>query len=180
MFPNFYHSYRAIIFPFITTHINCVSHARKCFCSTASKRRDVILFPGQGTQFVGMAQSLMNIPGVKQLFETANKVLGYDLLGKCLDGPKEDLDKTIYCQPAVFVASLAALEKYKVTKNGRFRRLYVSEDTVTAGFSVGEFAALVLSKSLTFEDGKTQFARKIHKVIHHLDLNIPHPFKPLG
>ena len=60
-----------------------------------------------------MTARLTKIPVVKQLFETANKILGYNLLELCLNGPKTELDRTMYCQPAVFVASLAALEKYK-------------------------------------------------------------------
>lgn len=60
-----------------------------------------------------MAASLTKMRAVKQLFNTANEILSYDLLGLCLKGPKAKLDKTMYCQPAVFVASLAALEKYK-------------------------------------------------------------------
>ena len=79
----------------------------------------MLLFPGQGSQFVGMTKTMVNTPAVKQMFDTASDILGYDLLGKCLDGPKEELYKTMYCQPAVFVASLAALEKYMETQQER-------------------------------------------------------------
>lgn len=101
----------AIAFTIIIIRKSFHQHCR-VFCSRP-KPRDVILFPGQGSQFVGMAASLAKMPVVKQLFETANKILGYDLLELCLNGPKAELDRTVYCQPAVFVASLAALEKYK-------------------------------------------------------------------
>ena len=73
----------------------------------------VLLFPGQGSQFVGMGKKLIDIPKVQEIFEHANEILGYDLLDICLNGPKEKLNKTVYCQPAVFVTSLAAVEKLK-------------------------------------------------------------------
>lgn len=74
-------------------------------------RCSVLLFPGQGSQAVGMGGGLLRFPRVRQLYEAAHRVLGYDLLELCLQGPQEDLDRTVHCQPAVFVASLAALEK---------------------------------------------------------------------
>lgn len=92
---------------------------KKSSCTFTPQQRHVFLFPGQGSQYVGMAKMLASHEKVKKLFETASDVLGYDLLRKCLSGPKSELDKTIYCQPAVFVASLAALEWYKVIENGR-------------------------------------------------------------
>lgn len=49
----------------------------------------------------------------RHLFDAAKHILGYDLLKLCLEGPKESLDRTVHCQPAVFVASLAAAEKLK-------------------------------------------------------------------
>lgn len=74
-------------------------------------RCSVLLFPGQGSQMVGMGGGLLGFPRVRQLYEAAHRVLGYDLLELCLHGPQEDLDRTVHCQPAVFVASLAAVEK---------------------------------------------------------------------
>lgn len=73
----------------------------------------VLLFPGQGSQVVGMGQKLLPYPGVKELYEKASHMLGYDLLNLCLNGPKTELDKTIYCQPALFVTSLAGVERLK-------------------------------------------------------------------
>lgn len=71
----------------------------------------VLLFPGQGSQFVGMGRGLLQYPGVRDMYRLAEKVLGYDLLSLCLEGPRDELDRTRHCQPAVFVASLAAVEK---------------------------------------------------------------------
>lgn len=71
----------------------------------------VLLFPGQGSQFVGMGRGLTKYPNVKDMFSAAQRILGYDLLSLCLEGPEEELLKTVHCQPAVFVTSLAAVEK---------------------------------------------------------------------
>lgn len=71
----------------------------------------VLLFPGQGSQFVGMGRGLQQYPAVRDMYRLAEKVLGYDLLSLCLEGPRDELDRTQRCQPAVFVASLAAVEK---------------------------------------------------------------------
>lgn len=107
------------------------------------------MFPGQGAQFVGMAKDLIAVPKAKQLFDHASEVLKYDLAKICIEGPKSKLDQTIYCQPAIFVSSLAALEKF------RRDAPHLEENiTETAGFSVGEFASLVLAGVLSFEDGK--------------------------
>ena len=77
------------------------------------REKCIFLFPGQGSQYVGMGSKLITYPGVKDMFTTANKILGYDLMDLCINGPKDKLDKTIYCQPAVFVTSLAAVNKLK-------------------------------------------------------------------
>ena len=71
------------------------------------------LFPGQGSQYVGMCKHFLHVPRVQELYETARKVLGYDLLNLCLNGPVEELSRTDICQPAVMVACLAALESLK-------------------------------------------------------------------
>merc|ERR1712195_426481 len=71
-----------------------------------------VLFPGQGTQTVGMGKLLIEGPhgdAAKEVYAKASKVLGYDLLDICLNGPKEKLDQTMYSQPAVVVTSLAAM-----------------------------------------------------------------------
>ena len=74
------------------------------------------LFPGQGSQVVGMTKKFRDVPSVARIFATAERVLGYDLKALCLRGPQEVLDQTVHCQPAVVVASLAALESLKETQ----------------------------------------------------------------
>ena len=77
------------------------------------RETSIFLFPGQGSQFVGMASKLLPYPNVKEMFEVASEILEYDLLKLCLEGPKSTLDSTIFCQPAIFVTSLAAVEKLR-------------------------------------------------------------------
>ena len=72
--------------------------------------RIAFLFPGQGPQTVGMGAALAEtLPSVRQLYDRAGKMLGYDLAKLCFEGPAEELDSTVYSQPALFVTSLAAL-----------------------------------------------------------------------
>ncbi|XP_052316622.1 malonyl-CoA-acyl carrier protein transacylase, mitochondrial isoform X2 [Oncorhynchus keta] len=107
----------------------------------------VLLFPGQGSQFVGMGRGLLKYRNVKDMFAVAQKILGYDLLSMCLDGPEEELMKTVHCQPAVFVTSLAAVERLNHENPAA-----IENCVAAAGFSVGEFAALVFSGAMDFTE----------------------------
>ncbi|MEL0097322.1 MAG: ACP S-malonyltransferase [Planctomycetaceae bacterium] len=107
------------------------------------------LFPGQGAQTVGMARELVtNVPAAKAMFDQASEVLGYDLAELCISGPSESLNTTDHSQPAIFVASLAALEALR-QENADL----VESCSATAGLSLGEYTALVFAGVLTFEDG---------------------------
>lgn len=106
------------------------------------------LFPGQGSQAVGMLKDSKDLPAVKRMLETAKKILGYDLLELCLNGPKEDLDNTIYSQPALFVGGLAAVERLRADNPSA-----VAAAAAAAGLSLGEYTALVFAGAMSFEDG---------------------------
>ncbi|KAL9909191.1 malonyl-CoA-acyl carrier protein transacylase beg [Glossina fuscipes fuscipes] len=110
------------------------------------KETSIVLFPGQGTQYVGMASRLMHFPEARRIFKLANEVLGYDLLKLCLEGPREKLNRTEYAQLAVMVSSLAALEQLREE-----RPKAIESCVATAGFSLGEFTSLVFAGSLPFD-----------------------------
>lgn len=114
------------------------------------KADTAFLFPGQGAQYVGMAGQLVkDVPKAKELFDKAADVLGYDLLKICVEGPKEKLDSTVYSQPAIFVSSLAAVEKLRMDQGEEA----ISKATVAAGLSLGEYTALCFAGAISFEDG---------------------------
>ena len=107
------------------------------------------LFPGQGAQTVGMARALCeNLSAARKLFDEAAGILGYDLREVCIRGPKERLDNTAVSQPAIYVASLAALESL------RSQHPEVEADCIaTAGLSLGEYTALTFAGVMSFADG---------------------------
>eukprot|EP00878_Enallax_costatus_P005660 GHUV01005936.1.p1 GENE.GHUV01005936.1~~GHUV01005936.1.p1 ORF type:complete len:315 (+),score=113.34 GHUV01005936.1:41-985(+) len=114
------------------------------------KPTTAFFFPGQGAQSVGMAKELVaECPAAKELFDKAADILGYDLLKVCVEGPKDKLDTTAISQPAIYVASLAAVEKLRATEG---EALLDSVD-VTCGLSLGEYTALAFAGAMSFEDG---------------------------
>ena len=103
------------------------------------------VFPGQGSQFVGMAQDLYEqFDDVKQTYKKAGEILGFDLAEICFNGPEEELKQTRVTQPAIFVHS-TVLVKLLFEKN--------SKPEMAAGHSLGEYSALYAAEALTFEDG---------------------------
>jgi [acyl-carrier-protein] S-malonyltransferase len=111
--------------------------------------RTAFLFPGQGAQTVGMAGAVCaQVPAAKAIFDQASETLGYDLLDVCVNGPAERLHATDVSQPAIFVASLAALEQLKATQPDA-----LNDVVATAGLSLGEYTALVFAGAMTFADG---------------------------
>lgn len=109
------------------------------------------VFPGQGAQFVGMGKDLYDQSDLaREYFEKANEILGFRITDLMFDGTPEDLKQTKVTQPAVFLHSVISA-------------FVMGEDfkpDMVAGHSLGEFSALVVSKSLTFEDGlKLVYAR---------------------
>lgn len=108
------------------------------------------MFPGQGAQFVGMCGDVVKeVPKAKELFDEASEILGYDLLKVCTEGPKEKLDSTVVSQPAIFVASMAAVEKLRQEEGQEA----IDAATCAMGLSLGEYSALCFAGALSFADG---------------------------
>lgn len=103
-----------------------------------------LLFPGQGSQQVGMGRDLaQSYPQCRSIYEEADEVLGFPLSRLCFDGPEEALDDTINTQPALFVTSLAILRALEAA---------LPADMV-AGHSLGELTALVACGSMDLAEG---------------------------
>lgn len=102
------------------------------------------LFPGQGSQSVGMGKALFEAHSeLKQVYAEATEVLGYDIADLCFNGPAETLNLTEHTQPALLVSSVAAL---RVLESAAITPLAV------AGHSLGEYTALVAAGGLTYRD----------------------------
>lgn len=107
-------------------------------------QRIAIVFPGQASQYVGMAKDLYDADsGVRRLYEAASSEIGEDLAELSFNGPADKLKETRFTQPAILIHSLAVLT---VMKNG------LPQASMTAGHSLGEYASLALSGVLTFEE----------------------------
>lgn len=103
-----------------------------------------IVFPGQGSQTVGMLQEFSNVPLRQQIFGAASDILQYDLWDLIVNGPKEKLDSTVYTQPALLVSS------YFLWK--RWQNEVGAIPSYFAGHSLGEYTALLAAEALSFED----------------------------
>lgn len=106
--------------------------------------RIALLFPGQGSQRVGMAADLFDSSAeVREIYERASEAIDVDLASISFEGPEEELTKTVNAQPALLVASVSALAL--LTKRGL-------EPWAAAGHSLGEYSALVAARSMSLED----------------------------
>ena len=102
------------------------------------------VFPGQGSQFVGMGKDLYeNSALAKEMFDRANEVLGFNITDIMFNGTDEDLKQTKVTQPAIFLHSVILAK----TMGDAF------QPDMVAGHSLGEFSALVAAGALSFEDG---------------------------
>ncbi len=105
-----------------------------------------VIFPGQGSQSVGMTKELYNnFNYIKDLFKQADDALGYSISKIILEGPKEDLDLTENTQPAIFLSSYSIFQMIKKESN-----ISLEKAKYFAGHSLGEYSALAASGSLDF------------------------------
>ncbi|MEE3079561.1 MAG: ACP S-malonyltransferase [Bdellovibrionota bacterium] len=113
----------------------------------------VLIFPGQGSQYVGMGKALEGHSSF-ETFNEANAALGYDLSKLMLEGPEEELTLTANTQPAILSHSIALYKKVKEILDDQGVKI-----KAVMGHSVGEYAALVAAGALSFEDAV--------KAVHH-------------
>ena len=108
-------------------------------------RTTAFVFPGQGSQFVGMGKALAQAePAAAEVFARADQLLGFPLSTLCWEGPAETLNDTVNTQPALLVHSIAALRVLE-------RQLPGARPALVAGHSMGEFSALVAAEALGFD-----------------------------
>jgi len=100
--------------------------------------KTAFVFPGQGSQTVGMGKDL-----AESLLDQANQILGFDLKKLCFEGPEEELKKTEITQPAILTVSVAAFQQL-ATRN--------PQPATVAGHSLGEYSALVAAGAIKFGD----------------------------
>jgi [acyl-carrier-protein] S-malonyltransferase len=115
----------------------------------------ILLFPGQGSQQIGMGQDLVAAyPAARALFEEADDALGFALSRLCFEGPEEELTDTINVQPALLMVCAALLQALQ-SEFGENQAMSTASSTTVyvAGHSLGEYTALVAAGSLRFVDG---------------------------
>jgi [acyl-carrier-protein] S-malonyltransferase len=110
--------------------------------------RTAFVFPGQGSQQVGMGADLIKAyPEAEATFALADEVLGFSLSDLCFNGPEEKLNDTLNTQPALYVMGIALLRVLNAAFEDELRPAFV------AGHSLGEFTALTAAGALSFTDG---------------------------
>lgn len=120
------------------------------------------VFPGQGSQFTGMAKDLYeNMPMAKDLLEKANDILGFRITDIMFEGSAEDLKQTKVTQPAVFLHSVVLAKSL----GEKF------QPDMVAGHSLGEFSALVASGAMSFEDGLVLVSKRAQAMQKACEMN---------
>jgi [acyl-carrier-protein] S-malonyltransferase len=131
------------------------------------------LFPGQGSQTVGMGKELAErYASAMRVFEEANDALGFDLGTLCFAGPQSELDRTANTQPALLATSIAALRAAQEAG-------HLAEPAVVLGHSLGEFTAIVAAGALTLADA-LRLVRRRGELMQAASLSRPGAPAPAG
>src|ERR1035438_10582210 len=131
---------------------------------TGSISSIAFLFPGQGSQAVGMSKELAdNYPVARQTFEEADEALGYKLSELCFEGPEEKLKLTENTQPAILTASVAA---WRVLQERGLKPDFVAD--YVAGHSLGEYSAHVAAGTLTRSEEHTSELQSLRHLVCRL------------
>lgn len=117
--------------------------------------RIAYVFPGQGSQYVGMGKEIYSLKEARDVFENASSILSYDIKSLCFEGPLNVLQDTEYCQIAIFVVSIAC---YKSLPSLGFPK----NPIFVAGHSLGEYSALTAAECFSFCDALKIVQKRAH------------------
>jgi [acyl-carrier-protein] S-malonyltransferase len=126
------------------------------------------VFPGQGSQSVGMCRDLYDsVKSAREVFEQADKALGFSLSGLCFQGPEDDLRQTVNAQPALVTTGYACLEAAREINGNKF-----PAPAFLAGHSLGEYTALAVAGVFDFTTA-VRLARERGRLMHEAGLQRP-------